>query len=76
MRGSSSRSLGGLGAQQQAGQEDRPYMNLSDVRHGLSSECGKWGNSVASELQKALSSVGEGEVLLAASSMFAPHVPV
>ena len=45
------------------------YMNLSDVRHGLSSECGKWGNSVASELQKALSSVGEGEALLVASPL-------
>ena len=40
--------------------EERPYMNLSEVRSGLSTECGKWGESVASELHKAISS-GEGE---------------
>ena len=44
-----------------AGQDERPYMNLSEVRQGLSTECNKWGSSVVSELHKAISSTGDGE---------------
>ena len=60
LRGVSSHSLGGAMSGRSVGHEERPYMNLSDVRSGLSTECGKWGESVASELHKAISS-GEGE---------------
>ncbi len=58
--GGSSHSLGGVMSGKASGLEERPYMNLSDVRQGLSSQCSKWGNSVSSELHKAISSAGEG----------------
>ncbi len=61
LRGGSSHSLGGAMPGRSSGPEERPYMNLSDVRSGLSNECSKWGQSVASELHKAISSAGEGK---------------
>lgn len=61
LRGGSSHSLGGAMSGRSSGPEERPYMNLSDVRSGLSNECSKWGQSVASELHKAISSAGEGK---------------
>lgn len=61
LRDSSSHSLGGIQPGRSAAQEDRAYMNLSEVRQGLSSECSKWGESVVSELHKAISSTGDGE---------------
>ena len=57
----SSHSLGGVQSSKTLGQEDRSYMNLSEVRQGLSAECNKWGSSVVSELHKAISSTGDGE---------------
>lgn len=61
LRGGSSHSLGGAMPGRSSGTEERPYRNLSDVRSGLSNECSKWGQSVASELHKAISSAGEGK---------------
>ena len=61
LRGGSSHNLGGATPGRSSGPEERPYMNLSDVRSGLSSECSKWGQSVASELHRAISSAGEGK---------------
>ena len=61
LRGGSSHSLGGAMPGRSSGPDERPYMNLSDVRSGLSNECSKWGQSVASELHKAISSAGEGK---------------
>ena len=60
MRGGSSHSLGGVLSGRSSGLEERPYMNLSDVKEGLSSQSRTWGNSVVSELHKAISSAGEG----------------
>lgn len=61
----SSHSLGRIQSSKALGQEDRPYMNLSEVRQGLSAECNKWGSSVVSELHKAISSTGDGKLQLA-----------
>lgn len=61
LHGNSSHSLGGVQSSKTLGQEERPYMNLSEVRQGLSAECNKWGSSVVSELHKAISSAGDGE---------------
>ena len=57
----SSHSSGGVPSNNILRQEERPYMNLSEVRQGLSAECSKWGSSVVSELHKAISSTGDGE---------------
>lgn len=61
MREGSSHMLGGVQPSRPFGQDDRPYMHLSEVRQGLSTECNKWGTSVVSELHKAISSTGDGE---------------
>ena len=61
LQDASSHTLGGVQASTALGQEERPYMNLSEVRQGLSAECNKWGSSVVSELHKAISSTGDGE---------------
>ena len=60
-QGGSLHSLGGVQASKSFGQDERPYMNLSEVRQGLSNECNKWGSSVVSELHKAISSTGDGK---------------
>ncbi|DBA72823.1 TPA: hypothetical protein ACH3X2_010208 [Trebouxia sp. C0005] len=69
LRGGSSHNLGGATPGRSSGPEERPYMNLSDVRSGLSSECSKWGQSVASELHRAISSAGEDNGSLARDSL-------
>ena len=61
MQEGSSHLLGGVQPSKPLVQDDRPYMNLSEVRQGLSTECNKWGTSVVSELHKAISSTGDGE---------------
>lgn len=62
--------MGGVESSTASGPEDRPYMNLSDVRQGLSAECNKWGSSTVSELHKAISSTGDGERCLAGLQLF------
>ena len=76
LRGGSSHSLGGAMPGRSSGPDEQPYMNLSDVRSGLSNECSKWGQSVASELHKAISSAGEGKPLWSpfGSSKLWPYV--
>lgn len=69
LRGRSSHSLGGAMPGRSSGPDEQPYMNLSDVRSGLSNECSKWGQSVASELHKAISSAGEDNGSLARDSL-------
>ena len=73
-QGASLHSLGGVQASKSLGQDDRPYMNLSEVRQGLSDECNKWGSSVVSELHKAISSTGDGERQLCVHSCMHDHV--
>lgn len=59
-----------MGGVESSTASERPYMNLSDVRQGLSAECNKWGSSTVSELHKAISSTGDGERRLAALQLF------
>lgn len=65
-----SSNMGGDESSTTSGPEERPYMNLSDVRQGLSAECNKWGSSTVSELHKAISSTGDGEHQLAGLDLF------
>ena len=62
--------MGGVESSTGSGPEERPYMNLSDVRQGLSAECNKWGSSTVFELHKAISSTGDGERWLAGLQLF------
>lgn len=64
VQGGSPHNMGGGQAGKFLGQEETPYMNLSEVRQGLSTECSKWGSSVVSELHKAISSTGDGKCQL------------
>ena len=72
LQGNSSHSLGGVQSSKALGQDERPYMNLSEVRQGLSAECNKWGSSVVSELHKAISSAGDGKHRLAGLQLYVP----